>query len=573
MDLHLSSLKQSTGINDILECDKIIVLYLRLSRDDDLEGESNSISNQKALLMRYAKEHGFKNIKIFIDDGVSGVTFNRQGFKEMMHLVEAGQVSTIIVKDMSRLGRNYIEVGQLTETILPMYNVRLIAVNDGVDSEKGEDDFTPFRNIMNEWYAKDMSQKMRSTLKIKNSQGYAIGHPPYGYKYDEIDKKRWTIDEEAADVVRHIFNLRKQGESVNGIARILKREKVYIPSVYAMKRGFKKPLAKPPLGEYLWTHVMVRSIMSNQSYVGDVVNFKTYSKSFKLKKRLDNPEENWQIHKDVHEPIIDRELFEMVQKTFKTTKCQKPRHIEKNMFARFLRCSDCGANLNYKYTSDNPDNHYFSCKNNRAQNGLCKKTHHIRVDVLTNLVKNDVANIVKFATEFEDEFVKIVVDEDYKRIQATQKKNLEALNKMLSRDKELDTLCEKVFEEKILGNLSEERFLKLSQKYEEEQFELKAQIKNMKKIVAEEKKHELNADGFLKIVRKYSEVEELTLDILQEFIDKIVVHHREEIMGETIQKIEIYYKMIGHVEIPRMSKLERESYIRNFGRMKKEQIA
>ena len=233
----------------------------------------------------------------------------------------------------------------------------------------------------------------------------------------------------------------------------------------------------------------------------------------------------------------------------------------------------CGANLNYKFTHDNPNNHYFSCKNSRAQNGLCKKTHHIRVDVLTNLVKNDIANIVKFDAEFEDEFVKIVVNEDYKRIQSAQKKNLEALNRMLVRDKELDTLCEKVFEEKILGNLSEERFLKLSEKYEEEQFELKARIKNMKKVVKEEKKHELNAEGFLKIVRKYSEIEELTLDILQGFIDKIVVHHREEIMGETTQKVEIYYKMIGHLEIPKMTKPERESYTRNFGRIKKEQIA
>ena len=227
---------------------------------------------------------------------------------------------------------------------------------------------------------------------------------------------------------------------------------------------------------------MVRSIISNQSYVGDVINFRTYSKSFKLKKRLDNDKENWQIHKEVHEPIISRELFEIVQKTFKTTKCQKPRQTQKSIFAGFLKCSDCGANLNYKFTHDNPDNHYFSCKNNRAQNGLCKKTHHIRVDVLTNLVKNDIANIVKFANEFEDEFVKIVVDEDYKRIQATQRKNFETLNKMLAREKELDILYEKVFEEKILGNLSEERFLKLSGKYEEEQFELKAKIKNMKKI-------------------------------------------------------------------------------------------
>ena len=230
----------------------------------------------------------------------------------MYKLIESDQVGALIVKDMSRLGRNYIEVGQLTETILPMHDVRLIAVNDGVDSERGEDDFTPFRNIMNEWYVKDMSRKMRSALKIKDSQGYAIGHSPYGYKYDEIDKKRWIIDGEAADVVRHIFDLRKNSESMNGIAKILKKEKVYIPSVYAIKNGFKKPVRKPPLGEYLWTHVMVRTILSNQSYVGDVINFKTYSKSFKLKQRIENDKENWQIHKEVHEPIIDRELFEIV---------------------------------------------------------------------------------------------------------------------------------------------------------------------------------------------------------------------------------------------------------------------
>lgn len=461
-------MKQSNKTNNILQSDKITALYLRLSRDDDLEGESNSISNQKTLLTRYAKEHGFRNVKVFIDDGISGVTFNRQGFKDMFKLIEADQVGTLIVKDMSRLGRNYIEVGKLTESILPLHDVRLIAVNDGVDSDKGEDDFTPFRNIMNEWYAKDMSRKMRSTLKIKSSQGYAIGHPPYGYKYDEIDKKRWAIDEEAADIVRHIFNLRKQCESVTEIAKILKKENIYIPYVYAMKKGIKRLLGKAPLGEYLWTHVMVRSILSNQSYVGDVINFKTYSKSFKLKKRLDNDKENWQIHKEVHEPIISRELFEIVQKTFKTTKCQKPRQTQKSIFAGFLKCSDCGANLNYKFTNDNPDNHYFSCKNNRAQNGLCKKTHYIRVDVLTNLVRNDISNIVKFANEFEDEFVKIVVDEDYKRIQATQRKNFETLNKMLAREKELDILYEKVFEEKILGNLSEKRFLKLSGKYEED---------------------------------------------------------------------------------------------------------
>lgn len=566
-------MKQSKKSNSNLYDEKITALYLRLSRDDDLEGESNSISNQRTLLTSFAKKNGFRNTKIFIDDGVSGVTFNRQGFKEMFKMIESDQVATLIVKDMSRLGRNYIEVGQLTETILPMHDVRLIAVNDGVDSDKGEDDFTPFRNIMNEWYAKDMSRKMRSTLKTKDSQGYAIGQPPLGYKKDPDNPKLWVIDEEGAQIIEKIYNLRKQGESTVKIAKLLKFEKILIPSMYAAKKGYRKPSIKNPRNEYLWTVEMVRKILMNQSYVGDVVNFKTYSKSFKLKGRIDNERENWQIHKDVHEPIISRELFEEIQKSFGDVKYRKPKNIEKNIFAGLLKCSDCGANLNYKFTHDNPDNHYFSCRNQRAQNGLCKKTHHIRVDVLTHLVKSDISNIVQFATEFEDEFVKIVVDENYKRIQATQKKNLDALNQMLARDKELDTLCEKVFEEKILGNLSEDRFLKLSQKYEDEQFELKAQIKHMKKIVAEEKAHELNADGFLKIVRKYSNIEELTTELLHEFIDKIIVHHKEKVFGETIQRVEIYYKMIGQVQIPKLSRSERDSYKKSFGRTKKEQIA
>ena len=565
-------LKQSNNIDNILHEEKITALYLRLSRDDDLEGESNSISNQRTLLTAYAKKNGFRNIKIFIDDGVSGVTFNRQGFKEMFKVIESDQVETLIVKDMSRLGRNYIEVGQLTETVLPMHDVRLIAINDGIDSEKGEDDFTPFRNIMNEWYAKDMSRKMRSTLRTKNSQGYVIGHPLLGYKKDPDNPKLWVVDEEGAEIVRFIFEKRRQGESTNKIAKILKKQKGYIPSVYAAQKGIQKPTAKPPLDEYLWNHGMIQRILTNQSYVGDVINFKTYSKSFKLKGRIDNEREKWKVHQNVHEPIISRELFEEIQESFDNTKYRKPKHIEKNIFAGFMKCADCGANLNYKFTHDNPDNHYFSCKNNRAGNGLCKKSHHIRVDVITQLVKNDIANIVQFATEFEDEFVKIVVDENYKRIQATQKRNFETLNKMLARDKELDTLCEKVFEEKILGNLSEERFLKLSEKYEEEQFELKAQIKNMKKIVAEEKKHELNADGFLQIVRKYSSIEELTSEILHEFINKIIVHHKERVFGETIQKIEIYYNMIGQVQIPKLTCPEKESYQKAFGEQKKRRL-
>lgn len=546
--------------------EKITALYLRLSRDDELDGESNSISNQKALLTDYAKRGKFRNVKIFIDDGVSGVTFKRDGFKKLMQLIDADRVETLIVKDMSRLGRNYLEVGQLTETVFPMHDIRFIAVNDGVDSAQGEDDFTPFRNIMNEWYAKDMSRKMRSALHIKSKQGYAVGRPPLGYRYADEDKKKWVIDQEGADIVRHIFALRRDGTSINDIAKILKREKLLIPSLYAQRKGFKNPTKKPVRGEYLWDTSMVRKILMNRSYVGDVVNFKTYSKSFKLKERLENPQENWEIHENVHEPIIDRSVWEEIQKSFGQTKYRKPKHIERNMFSGFLRCSDCGANLNYKYTHDNPDNHYFSCRNKRANNGLCGRTHHIRVDVITDIVTRNLSNIVHFASQFEDEFVKIVMDEKYKQIVLQQRQNQNALQEALVREKEVDVLYEKLYEEKILGNLTEERFKKLSYKYEDEQTALRQRIKHLKDVVAEEKKHEMNADGFLQIVRKYTDIKELTPEILREFVDKIVVYHKEQQFGETVQRVEIYYKMIGYVELPQMSKSEKKSLALAFGR-------
>ena len=544
----------------------ITALYLRLSRDDDLEGESNSISNQRAFLTDYARRNKFRNVKIFIDDGVSGVTMKRDGFQKMMALIEADKVSTVIVKDMSRLGRNYLEVGQLTETVFPMHSVRFIAVNDGVDSDKGEDDFTPFRNIMNEWYAKDMSRKMRSTLRTKSKQGYAIGCPLLGYMHDPEEPKHWIIDPEGAEIVRRIYSMRADGASVNDIARILKRDKVLIPSIYAQRKGFKNPTMKPTRGEYLWDTSMVRNILTNQLYVGDVINFRTYSKSYKLKARLDNPPEKWEVHRDVHEPIIPRPEWESIQKTFGHTKFRKTKNLDKNIFAGYLKCSDCGANLNYKYTHDNPDNQYYSCRNSRARNGLCNKTHHIRLDALTEIVTRNLSEIVRFAAAYEDEFVKIVMDEQYKQIQLQQKKNKEALQAALARAGEIDVLYERLYEEHILGNLTDDRYRKLSDKYEDEQTELSQRIRHLRKIVAEEQAHEMNAEGFLQLVRKYTDIQELTPEILREFIDKIVVYHREQIGGQTVQKVEIYYKMIGYVELPHMSRAAEQSYLAAFGR-------
>lgn len=316
---------------------------------------------------------------------------------------------------------------------------------------------------------------------------------------------------------------------------------------------------------------MVRQILQNQSYVGDVLNFKTYSKSYKLKARLENPKENWEIHENTHEAIIERSEWESVQKTFGDTKYRKPKHVEKHMLAGFLKCSDCGANLNYKYTHDNPDNHYFSCRNKRANNGLCAKTHHIRVDTITDIITRQLSDILRFAAMFEDEFVKIVVDEHYKLIQLQQRKNQTALQAALMREKELDILFENLYEDKAFGKLSEKRYEKLAYKYEDEQSALKQNIKHLKTVVAEEKEHEMNAERFLELVKKYTDWENLMLtpEILHEFIDKVVVHHREQVGKDTVQKVEIYYKMIGQVELPRMKVEERKMFRKSFGRMKK----
>ncbi|MDR1630486.1 MAG: recombinase family protein [Oscillospiraceae bacterium] len=547
--------------------EKITALYLRLSREDEQNGESNSISNQRAMLTDYATKNGFKNVQIFIDDGVSGATFNRDGFQSMLELIEQDMVSTVIVKDMSRFGRNYLEVGQLTEIVFPQHNVRLIAIADGVDSDKGEDDFTAFRNVINELYLKDLSRKLRSSLRIKSKQGFSIGHPPLGYKRDPDEPKLWVIDDEGAAIVRKIFDLRIHGMSINDIALKLKREKILTPAAYAVAKGYKN-LPQKRRSEILWETNTVRQILGNRAYIGDVINFRTYSKSYKLKARLPNPEENWEIHEDAHEPIIERQLFDDVQRTFGNTKYRKPKHIEKNMFSGYLYCSDCGAHLNYKYTHDNPDNHYFSCRNKRANNGLRAKTHHIRVDVITDIITRHLSKILRFAALFEDEFVKIVVDEQYKRIQLQQRKNQIALHEALAREEELDILYEKVYEDQALGRLSEERFLKLSGKYEDEQAALKQNIKHLRTIVEEETAHEMNADGFLKLVRKYNDIDDITPDILREFIDKIVVYHREQEFGQIVQDVEIYYRMIGHIELPEMTKAQQEQLIAIFGRDK-----
>jgi hypothetical protein len=336
----------------------------------------------------------------------------------------------------------------------------------------------------------------------------------------------------------------------------------------------RAPKRKGENGDYFWSVGMVRQMLGNRSYVGDVVNFRTYSKSYKLKKRIPNPEENWEIHENVHEAIIPRPVWEQVRRTFGHTKCRQPKGAEKHMLAGYLFCSDCGASLNYKRPSDKPWNEYFSCHNNRQNNGLCQTTHHIRVDNVTDIVTHRLRNIIGFASMFEDEFVKLIVDEQYRRVQLRQKKNQHDLNAALARDKEINRLYERIYEDQALGKLPEERFLMLAAKYDEEQAALRLRIRNLRKIVEEEKAHELNAEGFLARVRLYTDgFEELTPEILRLFIDKVVVYHRVQVQGVMEQQVDVYYKLVGKVDVPQLAPAQLQRFQASFGREKDKRTA
>lgn len=543
---------------------KITALYMRLSRDDEREGESNSITNQRVLLTEFAEKNGFGNLQEFVDDGISGVTFQRDGLQALINLVERGQVAVLLVKDMSRLGRNYIEVGMLTETILPTHGVRFIAVNEGLDSAQGDEDFSPFRNIINEWYAKDISRKVRAGQRSKSTQGYAVGHPCYGYKRSEENPNLWAVDDEAAAVVRSIYAMRLSGQSVFRIAQNLSSEQVKIPTAYAREKGLKNRSGSIH-GDFAWQISTIKQILKNQSYVGDVLNFRTYRKSYKLKQRLENEQENIQILKNVHEPIIERSLWEQVQKSFQTTKNRPQKNGEKNMFAGLLKCSSCGRNLRYTEPKKYPNNRNFSC--NGYENGVrvCQQRHYIRVDALERIVQHSLGRILSYATCYEKEFVALLQTRQQAHGQRVEREARQTLERMLARDKELDVLVQRLFEEKVLGNLTQSRFSMLTQGYEQEQQTLKPQIQQLKQALSAQQEQQQNTDAFLKLVRKYTRLEQLTPSLVRQLIDKIVVYPLEKHDGQKTQRLDIYYKFVGYIDLPDMTQEELAVYLESLG--------
>ena len=387
----------------------ITALYCRLSRDDGAEGESNSIANQKKLLSKYAKEHGFTNTKFYVDDGYTGTNFNRPGFQQMLEDMEMGYISTIIVKDSSRFGRNYLEVGQYTDYYFPEHNIRFIAINDCIDSENGEDDFSAFRNVMNEMYAKDISRKVRSSHRLRGNAGEPLSQPPYGYMKSPDNKKKWIIDEDAAKVVRQIFQWCIEGKGNETIARLLQESEVLIPMAYWQSKGLGRGGKKTQPNPYKWCKTTIAKILAQQEYCGDILNFKTYSKSYKNKKRLENDRENWAIFKDVHEPIIERAVFEQVQQKRGKMRKRQAKDGERSMFSGLLVCADCGSNLHFHFNQGNPEIKYFNCSNYKGNRGTCGSTHYVRVDFLEQVVLGEIRRLTKYAGLYEDDFLKEVI--------------------------------------------------------------------------------------------------------------------------------------------------------------------
>ena len=525
-------------------------LYERLSRDDNLEGESYSIGNQKKLLAKVAKEKGYTNLVHFLDDGISGVTMDRPGFVEMICQLEQGKAAAVFVKDLSRLGRNYIEVGRLTEEFFPNYDIRLVAVSDNIDTAEGENELAPIRNLFNEWYARDISKKRRISNKIKGNAGEPMGQPPYGYIKDPNDPKHWIVDDEAAQVVRRVYSMTLEGFGTEQIAAQLEKDDVLTPRAYWLTKGIKRPGKGRQQSPTKWNSSTITKILSLQEYCGDILNFKTYSKSYKNKKRIDNDRENWVVFQDVHEAIIERAVYEQVQQKRGKIRKRRTNNGEHNMFSGLLVCADCGSNLHFHFNQGNPEIKYFNCSNYKGNRGTCTSTHYVRVDFLEEVVLGEIRRLTKFASLYEDEFVKAVIGHSQQAEQTDRKLKEKELRTLLARDEELDGLFERIYEDNVSGKLSDDRFAKMSRRYEDEQKELAEKIKKLRSEIEKQSSRSMTTDMFIGLVRKYTRARKLTPRMLNELVEKIEVFNAEKIDGVWEQRLRIHYNCVGTIEIP-----------------------
>ena len=503
-------------------------------------------------MTKVAKEKGYTNLVHFLDDGISGVTMDRPGFVKMIQQLEQGRAAAVFVKDLSRLGRNYIEVGRLTEEFFPEHDIRLVAVSDNIDTAEGENEFAPIRNLFNEWYARDISKKWRISNKIKGNAGEPMGQPPYGYIKDPSNPKRWIVDDEAAQVVRRIYSMFLEGYGTEQIAAQLEKEEIFTPRAYWLKKGIKRPGKGKQQPATKWNSSTVTKILSLQEYCGDILNFKTYSKSYKNKKRLENDRENWVIFKDVHEPIIERSVFEQVQQKRGKIRKRRTNEGEHNMFSGLLVCAACGSNLHFHFNQGNPEIKYFNCSNYKGNRGGCTSTHYVRVDFLEQVVLGEIRRLTKFASLYEDEFLKAVIGHSQQAVETDRKLKEKELKTLLARDEELDGLFERIYEDNVSGKLSDDRFARMSRRYEEEQKELAEKIKKLRSEIEKQSSQAMTTDMFISLVRKYTRARKLTPRMLNELVEKIEVYHAEKIDDVWEQRLRIHYNCVGEITIPKM---------------------
>ena len=464
-----------------------------------------------------------------------------------------GYISTVIVKDMSRLGRDYLQVGYYTDTYFPDRNIRFIAVNDCVDSNDGENELAPFRNVMNEMYARDISRKVRSSHRLRGNAGEPLSQPPYGYLKSPENKKKWIIDPIASQVVKDIFRMCLEGKGNETIARILQEQKVLIPMAYWHEKGLGRGGKKTQPNPYKWGKTTVAKILAQQEYCGDVINFKTYSKSFKNKTRLENPRENWAVFKNVHEPIIDRETFEQVQKLTAKTKRRAPKkdNAVKNMFCDLLYCADCGSKLWFHTNTANKEIQYFTCSNYKTDTrGTCETRHNVRADAIKQVVMLELRQMAQFLSDDEETFAELLAQKTNQDIVKEQKLVESELQKSIVRNETVARLYEKLYEDNATGKVTDEWFMQLSHKYEAERMELKSKIAELREKLNSMGTMQQNKEQFICAVRRFMEMKMLTAPLLRELIDQITVYETEGTGKNRSQRIVIHYKFIGVIEIP-----------------------
>ena len=530
----------------------ITALYPRLSHEDELQGESNSISNQKRILETYAKQNGFSNLRWYKGGGYSGANFQRPGFQAMLADIEAGKVGTVIVKDMSRLGRNYLQVGMYTEMIFPQKGVRFIAINDGVDSAQGENYCAPLRNIFNEWLVRDTSKKIKAVKRSKGMSGKPVtSKPVYGYLMDEDEN--FIIDEEAAPVVRQIYSLCLAGNGPTKIARMLTEQQIPTPGTLEYRRTGSTRRYHPGY-ECKWATNTVVHLLENREYTGCLVNFKTEKPSYKLKHSIENPPEKQAVFENHHEPIIDRETWERVQELRKQRK-RPNRYDEVGLFSGILFCADCGSVMyQQRYQTDKRKQDCYICGSYKKRTADCT-AHFIRTDLLTAGVLSNLRKVTSYAAKHEARFMKLLIEQNEdgdRRRNAAKKKELEAAEKRIA---ELSAIFKRLYEDSVTGRISDERFTELSADYEAEQKELKERAARLREELSKAQEATANAEKFMNVVRRHTTIEELTPTLLREFVEKIVVHESVALDGKRRgklrrQEIEIYYSFVGKVELP-----------------------